>query len=66
MIIKFGNNKKEKQMKELKTILGGTYDIAVALGKKLGYILNDAIDELIPQSDNQIKKKGGGKWKESY
>ena len=48
-------------MKELKTILGGTYDIAVALGKKLGYILNDAIDELIPQSGNQIKKKGGGK-----
>ena len=61
MIIKFGNNKKEKQMKELKTILGGTYDIAVALGKKLGYILNDAIDELIPQSGKQIKKKGGGK-----
>ena len=48
-------------MKELKQILGGTYDIAVALGKKLGYKLNDAIDELIPQSDNQIKKKGGGK-----
>ena len=48
-------------MGQLKKILGGTYDIAVALGKKLGYIFNDAIDELIPQSDNQIKKKGGGK-----
>ena len=48
-------------MKELKQILGGTHDIAVALGKKLGYILNDAIDELIPQSGKQINKKGGGK-----
>ena len=44
-------------MKELKTILGGTYDIAVALGKKLGYILNDAIDELIPQSGKEVENE---------
>ena len=48
-------------MKELKQILGGSYDIAVALGKKLGYILNDAIDKLFPQSDEQTNKKGGEK-----
>ena len=48
-------------MKELKTILGSAFDVAVLLGEIMGNILNDAIDELIPQSDNQIKKKGGGK-----
>ena len=48
-------------MGQLKKILGGSYDIAVALGKKLGYILNDAIDEMFPLSDEQQKKKGGEK-----
>ena len=48
-------------MEDLKTILGGLYNVAVSLGEIMGNKLNDAIDELIPQSDNQIKKKGGGK-----
>ena len=55
-------NKKIKQMEELKTILGGLYDVAVSLGEMMGNKLNDVIDELIPQSEEQTNKKGGGKW----
>lgn len=48
-------------MEELKTILGGLYDVAVSLGEMMGNKLNVVIDELIPQSDEQTNKKGGGK-----
>ncbi|MBS7363625.1 MAG: hypothetical protein KIH03_07415 [Paludibacteraceae bacterium] len=48
-------------MNELKTILGGLYDVAVSLGEMMGNKLNDAIDEMFPLSDEQQKKKGGEK-----
>lgn len=48
-------------MEELKTILGGLYDVAVSLGEMMGNKLNDAIDEMFSISDEQTNKKGGGK-----
>ncbi|MBS7363624.1 MAG: hypothetical protein KIH03_07410 [Paludibacteraceae bacterium] len=48
-------------MKDLETILGGLYDVAVSLGEIMGNKLNDAIDEMFPLSDEQTKKKGGKK-----
>jgi hypothetical protein len=48
-------------MKELKTILGSAFEVAVLLGEIIGDKINDFIDENIPQSDEQTNKKGGGK-----
>lgn len=45
--------------KDLKDILGLSYEVATALGKKLGEALNDAIDKMIPTSDESDNKKGG-------
>lgn len=48
-------------MKELKTILGSAFEVAVLLGEIMGNKLNDVIDEMFPISDEQTNKKGGGK-----
>lgn len=44
-------------MEDLKTILGGLYNVAVSLGEIMGNKLNDAIDEMFPLSDEQQKRK---------
>lgn len=39
----------------LKEILGAGYEIATALGEKLGEAINDAIDQMFPAGDNNNK-----------
>ena len=45
--------------KELKEILGFGYEVATAIGEKLGGAINDAIDKMFPVSDNDNDEKGG-------